>query len=72
MSSIASGYCQELEFSLQSVRLTLIISKRKFCVFLDVISAIICSEWKDSLSLSATVSGAHRKEPVEFFLEFSK
>ena len=34
MSSIASGYCQKLELSLQSVRLTPIISKRKFCVFL--------------------------------------
>ena len=28
---------------------------------------LLRSEWKDSLSLDATVSGAHRKEPVEFF-----
>ena len=71
MSSIASDYCQELEFSLQSIRQTPIISKRKFCVFLDVIR-LLCSEWKDSLSLNATDNGAYRKEPVEFSSEFSK
>ena len=33
---------------------------------------LLHSEWKDSLPLNATASGAHRKEHVDFFSEFSK